>query len=199
MSAADFYDDLDAAFDHAWQELARAVADRQHGFRLIQLATTAADGTPRLRSVVLRAVAPATGQLQFHTDCRSHKVTEIAAQPRVALHAYDGRCKLQLRLLGSASPQQRDAASEAAWAASAEMSRVGYRIQPAPGAPITDPRAVTHAMPQAGLDPGYRNFMLVSVAVDRLEWLYLAAAGHRRARWQRSTAGDDWTGQWLAP
>ncbi len=199
MSAADFYDDLDAAFDHAWQELARAVADHRHGFHVIQLATTAADGTPRVRSVVLRTVAPAAGQLQFHTDRRSHKLTEIAAQPRVALHAYDARHKLQLRLLGSASPQQRDVATEAAWAASAEMSRVCYRIQPAPGAPITDPHAVTYAMPRAGPDPGYRNFMVVSVAVDRLEWLYLAAAGHRRACWQRSAGGDDWTGQWLAP
>ncbi|MCS3903469.1 hypothetical protein J2T55_001490 [Methylohalomonas lacus] len=197
MSAADFYDDLDAAFAHAWQQLARAVADRRHGFRVIQLATTAADGTPRVRSVVLRAVT--AGQLQFHTDSRSAKLTEIAAQPRVALHAYDARDKLQLRLLGSASRHDQDDRRAAAWAATQEMSRVCYRIQPAPGTPIANPHAVTHAMPQADPDPGYRNFTVVSVTVDRLEWLYLAAAGHRRARWQRCAGGDDWSGHWLAP
>lgn len=35
MTADNTYDDnLDAAFAHAWQVLARAVADRRHGLRI---------------------------------------------------------------------------------------------------------------------------------------------------------------------
>ncbi|MEX0952130.1 MAG: hypothetical protein WDZ86_07595 [Gammaproteobacteria bacterium] len=58
-----YFDNLDAAFAHAWQELAHAVADRRHGFRILQLATVACDTTPRLRSIVLRGVVIETAVL----------------------------------------------------------------------------------------------------------------------------------------
>ncbi|MEX2516531.1 MAG: hypothetical protein WD572_06415 [Gammaproteobacteria bacterium] len=58
-----YFDNLDAAFAHAWQELAHAVADSRHGFRILQLATVACDTTPRLRSIVLRGVVIETAVL----------------------------------------------------------------------------------------------------------------------------------------
>ncbi|MDZ7737122.1 MAG: pyridoxamine 5'-phosphate oxidase family protein [Gammaproteobacteria bacterium] len=170
MPAADHYNNLDAAFARTWQELALGgnALIRRHGFRVIQLATTAADGAPGVRSVVLRAVAAATGQLQFHTDSRSHKVTEIAAQPRVALHADDARRKLQLRLLGKppagnsgtplprppGRPARRRAASRPSHPAGARRSdrRSGMPSRMPCRSPL---RTLAH-----------RNFMVVSVTID---------------------------------
>jgi hypothetical protein len=37
------------------------------------------------------------------------------------------------------------------------------------------------------------------VEIDTIEWLYLANAGHRRARWQWNEAQNAWAGSWLIP
>lgn len=193
----EYYNDLDATFEHAWQALADAVTDRRHGFRTVQLATSGQDGTPNIRSLVLRGVDRPGYALQLHTDVRSAKVMELRAQPRVALHAYDPHRKLQLRLYGLAQLHEGDTVASSAWARAPAMSRVCYRIQPAPGSVIADPREPFHAIAPAQPDPGQASFAVISVIVDSLEWLYLAHPGHRRARWQRR-AGQ-WSGNWLVP
>jgi 3-hydroxyisobutyrate dehydrogenase len=95
---------------------------------------------------------------------------------------------------------RHDPTAEAAWAATAPYSRVCYRTPWAPGSPIEAPDAADPgeaerqpADPEAGRDA----FVAVTVDVTRLEWLYLAARGHRRAVWQWE--GGDWAGRWLAP
>jgi hypothetical protein len=49
----------------------------------------------------------------------------------------------------------------------------------------------------AAADDGQKNFAVLMATVDRVEWLYLAIEGHRRARWTWSEGG--WQGTWLAP
>lgn len=195
---AAYYDNLDESFNRAWQQLARATKDRRHGFHDIQIATVDAVGLPSLRTVVLRAVDAVTATLRFHTDARSSKVAELLANPAVAVHAYDAQRKLQLRLSGRASLHSDDALADVAWAESHAMSRVCYRVQPAPGEPLDAPGGFTHAVSEdSGDDPGRGVFTAVVVHVESLEWLYLAASGHRRARWTRNDA--TWSGQWLVP
>lgn len=198
---ASFYNDLDASWAHAWQLLVRGVNDRHHGFHTIQLATVGRDGTPQVRSVILRAVEPQSTTLRFHTDARAEKILEIEAQPTVAFHAYDVRAKLQLRLKGEAQVHADDALTEQAWAESRPMSRTCYRMEPDPGTLLDAPDAyqpgsTVDVLPGA-TDAGYAQFRAVVVQVTQLEWLYLAAAGHRRARWTRQ--GTQWSGRWLAP
>ena len=193
-----FYDDLNASFDYAWQQLQQAVTDRTHGFRIIQIATLTADDRPSIRSVVLRDVDHIEHIFRFHTDRCSHKAEELRRREIVAAHVYDPSLKLQLRLWGHARLHEDDAVAEQAWQEAAEMSRICYRIQPASGSPLPDPWSTLHAVPdQAHDDPGRDRFMVVTVAVDCLEWLYLAHTGHRRARWQNMAEG--WQGEWLVP
>lgn len=91
---------LEAVLGGAWALLTRASADRRHPARAVQLATRGADGAPRLRSVILRGADAAARRARFHTDRRSAKVAEIAADPRVALLLWDPRSRVQLRLAG---------------------------------------------------------------------------------------------------
>jgi hypothetical protein len=43
------------------------------------------------------------------------------------------------------------------------------------------------------------NFAALMFQADSMEWLYLANAGHRRARWHWDQALNQWLGNWLVP
>jgi hypothetical protein len=188
-------DDLDGSLAEAWRLLARGVVDRRSPMHNPTVATVGADG-PNLRTVVLRGVDVPARQLRFHTDRRSAKVAEIAADPRIHLHAYDPGAKVQLRLAGHATLHHDDAIADAAWAASRAMSRVCYGTEPAPGSAITTPDAFRLPAEDA-TDPGRVHFAAVVIHVARLEWLYLAFGGHRRALF--TWADGALTARWLAP
>ena len=197
-----FSDDLAATLAEAWRLLQRGVADRRHGFHHPVLATTDLDGRPQARTVILRAVDPAKREIVFHTDARSAKIAELAANPKAALQVYDEKRKIQLRLNGEALVHQNDEIALAHWRASQRMSRVCYSVHPAPGARID--RAGGFALQQQDVGeteadiPGYANFAVVVVRLDSLEWLFLAGEGHRRARFGWVTDGG-LTSTWLAP
>lgn len=193
-----FYDDLDAVLAEAWRLAETGVRDRAGAFHAPALATLGLDGRPRARTVVLRAADRAHRILRFHCDRRSDKFAEIGAEPRVALHAYDRGLKIQVRFEGLASLHVDDAEADAAWEGSREASRVCYGASPAPGEAIPEGGAFLLPREAEEIAAGRANFCAVLVAVERLEFLYLAFAGHRRARfgWDgqgRLTAG------WLAP
>jgi pyridoxamine 5'-phosphate oxidase len=191
-----WYDDLAGSLAEAWALLVRGAADRRHPFHTPQVATIGEDGAPALRTVVLRGVEPSARRLRFHTDARSRKVRELAADPRVALHAYHPAAKIQLRLSGTATLHRDDAVADAAWAATRPFSRTCYRLAAAPGTAADDPHA---ALAEAGDGPeaGREAFVAVTVTVERMEFLFLAAAGHRRAlfEWQ----GEALAARWLVP
>ena len=81
----------------------------------------------------------------------------------------------------------------ARWSASRAGSRLCYQNPLAPGAPVDRPES---ALPDDAV-AGYQNFTAIRCVVRELDWLYLSARGHRRARfvWH----GEGWQGSWLAP
>lgn len=191
-----FFNDLDETLAEAWRLLARGVADRRSPMHHPTVATIGVDGRPRLRTVVLRGVDAAERRLRFHTDLRSEKVTELRVEPGIALHAYDPRAKIQLRVEGRATIHSDDAVAEAAWAASRPMSRVCYGTSPAPGRPLAEASAFT--LPdETDTDGGRTNFAAVLITVTSIEWLYLAYGGHRRALFRFEPDGVERT--WLVP
>lgn len=185
-----FADDLAATLAEAFALLARGVADRRSPFHTPTLATIGLDGAPRARTLVLRGFDPAARTLRLHTDARSAKAQEVLADPRAALHAYDARAQVQIRLQGRVTLHRADALADAAWAGSRPFSRMCYAVEPGPGSPAALP-------PPAPRDPeaGRAHFTTLLFAFDRLEWLWLDAAGHRRALF---TFGPDDAG-WLVP
>ena len=81
------------------------------------------------------------------------------------------------------------------------MSRKCYLVNNGPGTKSDNPTS--------GLNPeldnfkftmkesevGYKNFTVIQCKIKNIEWLYLAAKGHRRARFDLET--DKYT--WLVP
>lgn len=156
------------------------------------MATASAD-VPDARVMVLRAVDRAAHTLVFYTDVRAAKVAVLAANPRVAVTGYDLATRLQLRLHGDASVATGGSAVDAAWAALPGHGRTAYQSIDSPGTPVGHPPTAPRVPP----DGGRARFAVVTVVLDRFEWLDLAAPGHRRAVYVRD--GAAWRGCWLVP
>lgn len=191
----DHYENLDAVLNTAWQVLLDGAMDRRTVAHTPTIVTISDDGRPRARTVVLRGCERDTCQLRFHTDRRSSKIAALRADPRAMLHVYDPGAKVQLQLDCRAELHIDDQISIAAWDAAQAMSRICYQVSKAPGTEIETPGL-------AQFDPdttngGAENFMVVTLNVEAIEWLFLDARGHRRARFTRS--GGSWDGKWLVP
>jgi pyridoxamine 5'-phosphate oxidase len=185
-------DDLDAVRAEAFALLARGVADRRSPFHTPTLATIGLDGAPRARTLVLRGFDAATRTLRLHSDVRSGKQAELSRDPRACLHLYDPGHQVQIRLEGEASLHRDDALADAAWEASRPFSRLCYGIASAPGTPVAAPPPA----PAEGAE-GRAHFMALRLTFTRMEWLWLSALGHRRARFTWSPMGEEAT--WLVP
>jgi hypothetical protein len=182
---------LEETLASAWALLARAAADPRHPCRVVQLATVGLDRAPRLRNVILRGVNPAMRMLRLHTDRRSAKAAEIAVEPRVALLAWDARARVQLRLAGLATVLTEGSAWQAAWDSVPPAARRDYAQRDPPGTPVPELPAAS-----GSTDP-MRNFAVILLTVDGLDWLRLARGAHRRAGF---TWDDDvLRATWLVP
>jgi pyridoxamine 5'-phosphate oxidase len=200
-----FANDLDEMLAHAWRHVAGGVKDRRSPFHTPSVGTIGRDGRPRLRTVVLRGVEPATARLRFHTDARAGKVAELAADPRIALHVYDAPGKLQIRIEGSAVVHREGALAEQSWRAARMTSRAVYATQPAPGSALDEPDAFRQPADEGEIIAGRPHFCVVEVALETLETLWLAHDGHRRARFVFAATGEQGTPAatrertWLVP
>jgi len=189
------YHDLDTVLAAAWDILADGASNRSAPAHTPTFATMGTEGRPRLRTIVLRGFDAVLMQLHFHTDQRSTKITELQANPQAGLHIYDPDRKVQLQVSGRARLHRDDVVSATAWAQSQPMSRMTYQVTEPPGSVIDDPlRAIQDP---AVNDGGLENFMVVVLQIEALEWLFLDARGHRRARFTRD--GEAWSGTWLVP
>lgn len=187
-----FADDLDETLAEAFRLLARGVADRRSPFHTPTLATIAADGAPSLRTLVLRGFDAPTRTLRLHTDARSAKVAELARDPRAALHGYDPGSCIQLRLSGEARLHSDDADADAAWSQATANSRLVYAQAAAPGTRLESPELAPF------IGNARDHFATLTLRFHSLEWLWLAASGHRRARF--TWDGAVRTGaEWRAP
>ncbi len=186
-------DDLAEVLAEAIRLFARGVADRRSAFRTPTVATIAAESTPQARTMVLRRFEPVSRRLTFHSDQRASKFADFAHIPRAAVHIYDARAALQIRLSTHAQVHIGDAVAQAAWAAGAASSRAIYAIDPAPGTEVPAPVAAP-----TDPDAGFGNFAVLTLTFDRLEWLWLHHAGHRRARFAWD-AGGTLDAAWLIP
>ncbi|MBN8942463.1 MAG: pyridoxamine 5'-phosphate oxidase family protein [Rhizobiales bacterium] len=197
MSASVQWNVLAASLDAAWAVVAAGVLDFGAPWHLPTIATVDRQGAARLRTVVLRDCDPARRQLRFHTDSRSSKASELAADPRIAVHANDAGRKLQIQLAGRALMASADGAGQAAWGSARLGSRACYAVEPGPGATIAEGGAYRLPADEAGILAGSAHFLAIEVTVERLEWLQLHEAGHRRAAFDWT--GTAWDGRWLVP
>ena len=188
-----FADDIMASLQEAFRLLADAVPDRRSPFHTPTIASLDDAGAPSLRTVVLRGFDAEMRRLRFHTDRRSDKARGIARDPRVMMHFYDAALHVQMRVPPPATLHLDDAVADAAWVGSQRSSRMCYAAPDASGAIVQTPPAAPK-----DTEIGRPHFAAVVIGFHRLEWLWLAAAGHQRARFIWDEAGN-LTADWIAP
>lgn len=188
---------LEQVFSTVWTCLRAGTAPGRSPYSIVQLATIGIGDTAKVRYVVLRRVCEEAAEITFHTDVRSTKITEINANPNVALVAADLENNLQIRLEGKASIIADGPVKRTAWDASRDHSLVLFRNPLVPGTPIEQPSDGQPANEPADRDDGYENFCVVVIFVTHIEWLDLSADGHERASLMRT--GSGWCGSWVAP
>ncbi len=201
-SPAHYYNDLDASLTQAWQWLQQGARDRHSPMHTPVVATVTEQGLPEARVMVLREADQAHARLRFHTDVRSDKVRSINNGAPATVLAYDPAEHVQLRLYGTAHIDRDSPAREAAWARTSLYGRRCYLGDIGPGGRAESP---TSGLPGhlEGIEPttdqsapGLAHFALLWVSILRIEWLFLAHGGHRRAYFELS---DNWQGGWLIP
>lgn len=168
-----------------WEELALAVDDRQHAWRMPVLSTVAGDGTPNARTVVLRGAQAFAQMLRFYTDARSPKVDELRRSQRALLVFWSARLQWQLRVRVDVTVATDGPEVAFLWEQIRRSPAAGdYLGESAPGSKLTE---------AAGCTGTAAHFALLDAHVVEIDWLDLGAGGHRRARFSAGTC------QWLAP
>ena len=182
----DYYNDLNKIYLKIWKLLHEGLADRNAQFHIpvfICGEKNKFDG----RIVVLRGIDEKNKNLWFHRDIRSKKINILKRNPQGTFLFYDKIEKIQLRIFGNVKINYQNNMTKNAWKKTVHMSRQCYLGENAPGSDISIPTSglsedvdnLKYSIEES--EVGYKNFCVVETFITSIEWLYLAAKGHRRA------------------
>ena len=181
-----YYEDFKEIKIKIWSLLSNAVTDRNSEFRT-PVFICGNDKDLDGRVVVLRKADQQNSFIQYHSDIRSSKIKKIKTNPNCSILFYGKQEKIQLRLKAECKIHFNDEITKESWEKTGHISRKCYLVTSGPG---TESKT-----PTSGLDSkfdnfdytkdqsetGYKNFCVVRCKIKSIEWLYLAAKGHRRA------------------
>ncbi|QEY32075.1 pyridoxamine 5'-phosphate oxidase [Synechococcus sp. RSCCF101] len=169
-----------------WRPLLRAARQqegRSPAARWLQLASVAADGTPRVRTLVARGWA-GPAQLDLLTDGRSAKAAELQAQPAVEVCWLLPKARRQFRLRGRVAelePERRRREENRHWLALRPAGRALWGW-PQPGAARESDALFPAEL--ADDSPIPASFLLLRLEIERAELLDLRDHPHRRSLWR---------------
>ena len=192
-----YYEDFSEIIKKIWLMLDDAITNRSSQFRtptFICGDQLDFDG----RIVVLRKSDQKNNLLQFHSDIRSDKIEKLKKNSKAAMLFYDKEEKIQVRLKVDCTINHGNDVTKDSWSKTQHISRKCYLVDNGPGSETE--------IPTSGLKPeldnfdytkeqseeGYRNFTVIQCEVKLIEWLYLAAKGHRRARFNLENNKNTW-------
>ncbi len=192
-----YYENLEEIQNKYWSMLNDAVTNRRSPFRIpvfICADRNEIDG----RIVVLRKADKENNLLQFHTDLRSPKVEILKKNKNASLVFYDKEEKIQLRVKVECDLNNQNSVTKESWTKTQHVSRRCYLTDNAPGTISNDPTSgmiseledFDYTIEQS--EKGYKNFTVIQCKIKSIEWLYLAAKGHRRAKFNLQNNKNIW-------
>ena len=192
-----YYEDLAEIQNKYWSMLEDAVTNRSSPFRIPVLMCSNNDEIDG-RIVVLRKSDRQNNLLQFHTDLRSPKVDILNNNNKASLLFYDKEEKIQLRVKVECKINNQNSVTEASWKKTQHISRRCYLTDSPPGTISENPTSgmiskledFDYTMEQS--EDGYKNFTVIKCYIKSIEWLYLAAKGHRRAKFDIKNNKEYW-------
>ena len=150
------------------------------------------------RIVVLRKSDRSNKLVQYHSDIRSNKIIKLRKNKNASMLFYDKEEKIQLRLKVECVINHNNEVTKNSWLKTGHMSRKCYLVANGPGTLSDTPTSGL----KTGLDNfeftmeqsevGYKNFTVIQCKIKSMEWLYLAAKGHRRAKFNLENNNDTW-------
>ena len=192
-----YYENLDEIQNKYWSMLDDAVTNRASSFRIPVFICAHQDEVDG-RIVVLRKSDRENNLLQFHTDLRSPKVDILKKNKNGSLVFYDKEEKIQLRLKVECKVNNQNSITDESWKKTQHISRRCYLTDSPPGAVSENPTSgmiskledFEYTMEQS--EEGYKNFTVIQCKIKSVEWLYLAAKGHRRAKFDFINKREYW-------
>jgi pyridoxamine 5'-phosphate oxidase len=203
LDLPDHYDDLDLIYNEIWTSLIRGKKDSKSEFHQCYVSTYS-DDYPLLRTVVLRHANKDNLTISFHTDIRSNKINNINDNPNVTVLLYSHDKKIQIQIKGTGEINNQNERTSEVWKNIRSFSKKCYIVERAPGSKSDVP--LSGYLPEHEktvpddeiLQQGYKNFSLVDIKINKIEWLYLHRYGHRRALFEVSNC-EIINKQWLTP
>ena len=192
-----YYEDFKEIKKKIWSMLADAVTNRNSQFRIpVFVCGEQKDFDGRI--VVLRKSDQSNNLLQFHSDIRSDKIPKLKNNNNASMLFYDKEEKIQIRLKVECVINHNNEITKDSWKSTGHISRKCYLVDNGPGTESPNPTS--------GLKPeldnfeftieqseeGYKNFTVIQCKIKSIEWLYLAAKGHRRARFELDNNKEYW-------
>ena len=192
-----YYENLEEVQNKYWSMLDDAVTNRGSPFR-IPVFMCANQNDIDGRIIVLRKSDRKNNLLQFHTDFRSPKVEILKKNNKASLLFYDKEEKIQLRVKVNCEINNQNSTTEESWKKTQHISRRCYLTDSPPGAISENPTSgmisqledFDYTMEQS--EEGYKNFTVIKCKIKSAEWLYLAAKGHRRAKFDFENNKNTW-------
>ena len=198
----DYYNNIDKVYSKIWELLYLGLQNRNAPFHIpifICCKKDKSDG----RIVVLRGVNEKEKKIWFHSDIRSNKIKILKSSPNSNFLFYDKNEKIQLRINVQAKINYQNELTKKSWEKTAHLSRQCYLGDNAPGTDISIPTSgltedidnLKYSKKESEI--GYKNFCVIETFINSIEWLYLAAKGHRRAYF--SLKNNSLEKKWLIP
>lgn len=166
--------------------LSEAITNRNSSFRVpvfICGSQSNFDG----RVVVLRKADKINQIVQFHTDIRSDKIKNLKNNKNAAMIFYDKVEKIQIRVKVNCIINHNNKVTKESWLQTQHISRKCYLVSNGPGTESSIPTSGLNSeldnfkFTKEQSEKGYINFAVIQCKIKSIEWLYLAAKGHRRA------------------
>ena len=196
-----YYEDFNEIKKKIWSMLDGAVTNKSSPYRIpVFVCGNQNDFDGRI--VVLRKSDQSNNLLQFHSDIRSDKIFKLKNNKNAFMLFYDKEEKIQVRIKVECTINHNNEITKGSWSKTGHMSRKCYLVDNGPG--------IESPVPTSGLKPeldnfeftikqsekGYKNFSVIQCKIKIIEWLYLAAKGHRRAKFEFGDINKEY---WLTP
>lgn len=192
-----YYEDFSEIEKKIWSLLTDAVKNRSSDFRT-PVFICGNDKDLDGRVVVLRKANQQNNFIQYHSDIRSSKIEKIKKNPNCSILFYGKEEKIQLRIKAECAVNHDNEITKESWDKTGHISRKCYLVTKGPG--------TESDKPTSGLDnkfdnfdftkeeseAGYKNFCVIRCNIKSIEWLYLAAKGHRRALFDLEKNKNSW-------
>ena len=192
-----YYEDLKEIKKKIWLMLNDAVTNRSSQFRIpVFICGDQKDFDGRI--VVLRKSDQSNNLVQFHSDIRSDKIPKLKNNKNASMLFYDKEEKIQVRLKVECTINHNNEITKESWSKTGHISRKCYLVDNGPGkespAPTSGlkPELDNFEFTMEQSEEGYKNFTVIQCKIKSIEWLYLAAKGHRRARFDLINNKENW-------